>query len=72
VMPVKWYLSLNNDFGFVNNPFYKENNSLGNQLLWGGGIGLDIVAYYDKVFRLEYSFNSLGESGFFLHWELNF
>jgi len=72
LMPVKWYLSLNNDLGFVNNPFYRQHNSLGNQLLWGGGIGLDIVAYYDKVFRMEYSFNSLGESGFFLHWALSF
>jgi outer membrane protein assembly factor BamA len=71
-MPVKWYLTLNSDFGFVNDPFFNENNSLRNQLLWGGGVGLDIVVFYDKVFQVEYSVNRLGESGFFLHWNLNF
>lgn len=71
-MPVKWYLSLNSDFGYVNDPFFRETNTLRNELLWGGGIGLDIVVFYDKVFQIEYSINRLGERGIFLHWELNF
>lgn len=71
-MPVKWYLSLNSDFGYVNDPFFRENNALRNELLWGGGVGLDIVVFYDKVLQIEYSVNRLGEAGFFLHWELNF
>ena len=71
-MPVKWYLSLNSDFGYVNDPFFKETNTLRNELLWGGGVGLDIVVFYDKVFQIEYSINRLGERGIFLHWELNF
>ena len=71
-MPVKWYLTLNNDFGIVNDPFFKEHNNLRNELLWGGGIGLDIVVFYDKVFQFEYAINRLGERGFFLHWALNF
>ncbi|MCR9286553.1 MAG: BamA/TamA family outer membrane protein [Bacteroidetes bacterium] len=72
VMPIKLYLAVNNDFGFVNNPFYGENNSLSNELLWGYGVGLDLVIYNDKVFQFEYSANRLGEHGFFLHWEFNF
>ncbi|MFT4971771.1 MAG: outer membrane protein assembly factor BamA [Saprospiraceae bacterium] len=71
-MPIKWYLSFNSDFGYVNDPFFSENNSLRNQLLWGGGVGLDIVVFYDKVFQIEYSVNRLGERGVFIHWNLNF
>lgn len=44
-----------------------EHNTLGNTWLTGYGAGLDLVTYYDLVFRLEYTFNNLGESGFFLH-----
>ena len=46
-------------------------NALSNRLLWGGGIGLDIVLYYDKVIQIEYSFNDLMENGYFLHLNLN-
>jgi hypothetical protein len=28
---------------------------------------LDIVSLYDVVFRFEYSFNQLGQNGFFFH-----
>lgn len=45
-----------------------DHNSLGNSLLAGYGAGLDIVSYYDIVFRFEYTFNSLGEGGFYLHF----
>lgn len=71
-MPVKWYLSLNSDVGYVNDPFFQQDNNLRNQLLWGGGVGLDIVVFYDKVFQIEYSVNRLGERGVFIHWNLNF
>ena len=40
---------------------------LNNRLLYSGGIGLDIVTLYDISFRIEYSFNQLGENGLFLH-----
>ncbi len=72
LMPVKLFLVLHNELGFVNNPFYKKNNPLSNELLWGTGIGLDLVIYYNKVINLEYSRNHLGENGFFLHWTFSF
>jgi hypothetical protein len=72
VMPIKIFLAINNDFGYANNPFYGRNNSLANELLWGYGVGLDMVIYNDKSFQFEYSANRLGEHGFFLHWEFNF
>ncbi len=70
-MPVKVYLSANNDWGFVNEPFLRDGNFLNNRLLWGGGLGLDFVLFYDKVFQIEYSFNHMLEKGLFLHINLN-
>ncbi|MEO1261775.1 MAG: BamA/TamA family outer membrane protein [Bacteroidota bacterium] len=71
-MPVKLFLVWHNELGYVNNPFYKTNNPLSNELLWGTGIGLDMILYYNKVFNFEFSRNRLGEYGFFLHWTFSF
>ncbi len=71
-MPIKVFLALNNDFGYVNSTQFNEFNPLGNQMLWGGGIGLNFVLFYDKVIRIEYSFNHLWEKGLYLHYNLSF
>jgi len=71
-MPVKVYLVLNNDFGYVNSTQFNEFNTLGNEPLWGGGIGLNFVLFYDKVIRVEYSMNHLLEKGLYLHYNLSF
>ena len=42
-------------------------NSLVNSFLYTGGFGIDVVTFYDLVFRFEYSFNQLGQSGLFFH-----
>ncbi len=59
------YLKSYFDLGYVNG---YDNNILNtvftNQLIYGGGFGLDVVTFYDVVFRLEYSLNKAGESGF--------
>lgn len=39
-----------------------------NKFIYGTGIGLDFVTYYDKVFRFEYGINDMGESGLFIHF----
>lgn len=70
-MPVKMYLNLNQGFSAVKDPFTPQINPFGNRLLWGGGLGLDVVFYYDKVFRIQYSFNHLWERGLFLHFNTN-
>ncbi len=44
-----------------------DHNVLGNTLLFGYGAGIDVVTYYDFIIRFEYSFNRMGENGFFLH-----
>ncbi len=48
---------------------YNKNNtgnSLENRFLYTGGFGLDIISFYDFTFKLDYSFNQLGQKGLFL------
>ena len=62
------YLGIFSDFGYaIDNQTYQSNN-LSNALLWGNGISLDYVTYYDKLIRIEFSINHLGEKGVFLHF----
>ncbi|MEO1513954.1 MAG: BamA/TamA family outer membrane protein [Bacteroidota bacterium] len=69
IMPLRVYLSVNNDLGYVYNPHYSDGNSMANRLLWGRGIGLDLITYNDKVWQIQYTFNHLGEAGLFLHYK---
>ena len=63
------YLNTYFDIGYVYNPYEPANttNNMVNSWQYSGGVGLDIVTYYDTVFRIEYSVNKFGESGFFVH-----
>lgn len=70
-IPFRANISLNNDFGYVNNPFDNNENPFNNRFLWGKGLGLDMIFFFDFVFRVEYSFNHLGESGLFIHFSSN-
>ncbi len=49
-----------------------ENNFLVNRPIWGTGVGLDVVSFYDFVFQVEYSLNNLMERGLFIHVDRNF
>lgn len=71
LMPIRVYATINNDLGYVNAPYYNDYGFLNNKVLWGGGLGLDFVVYYDKVFRIQYSFNDLLEHGLFLNFNLS-
>jgi hypothetical protein len=71
-IPLSIYLALNTDLGWANDPFYNANNPLANRALLGYGPGLDFVAWYDKTIRMEWSWNDLGESGFFLRINTGF
>jgi outer membrane protein assembly factor BamA len=63
------YLTVFGDAGYTWAGTGPENlNKLPETLLLGTGIGLDLVTYYDKVFRFEYSFNKSGENGIFIHF----
>jgi hypothetical protein len=64
------YLTAFADGGYVWQPQWLglNSNKLPQTMLAGAGLGLDFVTYYDKVLRIEYSVNRLGESGIFVHF----
>jgi hypothetical protein len=62
------YLGIFSDIGYVIDKQNQAINSLSNTLLWSKGIALDYVTYYDKLLRIEFSINQLGEKGVFLHF----
>lgn len=62
------YLNAYIDAGYVKDDYYYLFNNLTNSWLVGGGAGLDLVTYYDKVLRVEYSINKMNQSGVFLHF----
>ncbi|MBX9852471.1 MAG: BamA/TamA family outer membrane protein [Cytophagaceae bacterium] len=67
LVPIAVYLKAYADGGYVQDK-YINIGKLSNKLLMGGGLGLDIVSYYDFVMRMEYSYNISREHGFFLHF----
>ncbi len=67
------YANLFFDFAGVRGNWYDySDNNLVNKFLYSTGIGFDLVSYYDQVYRLEFTLNSLGETGIFLHLETPF
>lgn len=62
------YMSVFSDMGYVEDRINYLYNDLTNTLLFGTGMGIDFVTYYDTIFRLEYSFNKQGENGVFIHF----
>jgi outer membrane protein assembly factor BamA len=59
------------DQGYVSYPvptIDRSGNDLLNKWIRGWGAGIDFLTYYDKILRVEYCFNSLRQSGLFLHY----
>lgn len=71
-MPVALNLRFSVDGGYVNEPTYKETNSLSNKALIGYGPALDFMLYNNYLFSVEYNFNQIGESGLYLQSSFNF
>jgi outer membrane protein assembly factor BamA len=70
-IPVRVFVKTYGDMGYAYNP--KPGTSLfNNKLLKTWGIGIDVVTIYDIVFKLEYSFNQIGEKGLFVHTKDDF
>ena len=61
------YANLFFDLGYAYDDEKYGINPLANQLLWGTGVGIDFVTYYDLVIRFEYTINKQGDHGFFLN-----
>jgi outer membrane protein assembly factor BamA len=62
------YFNLFTDAAYVYSKNPLVSNKLDNSLVFGSGIGLDFVTYYDIVFRLEYAWNPIYQGGFFIHF----
>ena len=72
-LPVAAYLNSFIDVGYSKNNFPQVNNTkLANKGLVGGGIGLDVVSWYNVVGRLNYSINGLAEKRLFLNLSREF
>jgi hypothetical protein len=65
-IPITLYAKTYADAGYS---YLKDEPAtrLGNRFLYTGGFGIDILTVYDMSFKVEYSFNQLGEKGLFLH-----
>jgi outer membrane protein assembly factor BamA len=70
-IPLQVFIKAFTDIGYSYSkpPVY---NSLQNSFLYTYGAGVDVVTFYDLVFRFEYSINQLGEKGFFFHLRNDF
>jgi outer membrane protein assembly factor BamA len=60
-------LSCQANAGYVNDPFYKQNNDLVNSLLYSTGLGLNFTLNDMFEFNVIYSINHLKETGFYFH-----
>lgn len=67
-LPLALYANFNFDMGYVIDNQYNKHNPLAGSMLLGGGLGIDIVTFYDISWRAEYSMNKNLEHGFFLHF----
>jgi len=56
------------DAAYAQNKLDIYNNPLLNAWQYGYGLGLDVTSYYDKVFRIDCSWNKQGDFGFYLHF----
>lgn len=65
-LPLAMYLTAYFDTGYVSDRFFTEiNNRFTNRFIYGTGIGLDIVTYYNMIIRCNYAINSDLEHGFY-------
>jgi len=66
--PLALFANVFFDQGWSEQSAFSPGNTLAGQYLTGYGIGIDLVTYYDKVFRLEFTMNKFHEKGIFLHF----
>jgi len=71
---IKIYADIFIDAAYVKNAdiLYNEQNYLTNKYLYGTGAGINILTYYDWLFRIDFSVNRQKERGIFLHFEAPF
>lgn len=71
-IPMRFFLKVGADIGYTYHP-NPGNSLLNNKFIRTQTIGLDwVLPQYDIVLKFEYSFNQLGQSGFFFHTRSDF
>ena len=66
-VPFRVYVKAYGNAGYVHNPNPSIHNELTNKMLYSTGVGIDIVAFTDLIFKIEWSFNQLGQNALYLH-----
>lgn len=67
-LPIAAYLTAFGDAGYVSSTVAEQYQSrLANRLLVGTGVSLDVVTYYNLVFRFSGTVNGQGRTGFFFN-----
>ncbi|MBK5271542.1 MAG: hypothetical protein JJE22_11075 [Bacteroidia bacterium] len=64
-IPIRIFGKIYSNTGYVYNP-EPGDNFLSNKMLYSGGVGIDILTFYDFTMKFEWSFNQLGQNGLFL------
>jgi outer membrane protein assembly factor BamA len=70
-LPLRIMGNVFNDYGYVNYR-YAGNSRLNNKLLYTYGAGVDVLAAYDFIIKIQYSINQLKQGGFFFQAGVNF
>lgn len=66
-IPFYAYFNVFFDAAYVEDKYYYQTNFLNNRWIYGYGAGLDMITYYDLVFRIEFAMNHFQEYGVYLH-----
>lgn len=67
-IPFAVYINFFADAAYARSNVFNLDNPLNNKVISGYGAGIDVVSYYNLVWRFEYSFTSMGAHGFFVHF----
>ena len=70
-LPLTFYGKIFGDVGYAYDK-NAGNSLLNNKLIHSWGFGFDLITFYDIVFKFDYSFNQLGQSGLFIHVRTDF
>ena len=62
-IPIAIYPTAFYDFAYVNNNFSANENKLVNQWIYGGGLGFDLVTYYNLVCKFGFPVTNGGKIG---------
>ena len=72
VIPLQGYLRANFDFAYVNEPTYFDTNTLNNRLIFGFGPAIDLIAYHNYLFAIEYGITQDLQTGIYVKTSISF